>query len=555
MPSWLDNAVDPLHFTVPHWFSPFSLPEMALAQLQQAGVEAAMALPVKEDEPVLLLYDTPDRLLAHTDLDGIGLLEGYGVLLAAPANSPRLALWRLAALDAEELGMVLCGDFLPEFNVNLAPPNPDPLAALVSGALCRSVPGLLDAYLDLELQALLVGGDPDSGYLRRLQSRSSSEGLLPAWRAAGLVSQQADDLREQLDQSCRLLEAEQSALAEAKQVQEHYFLRTRSSDQQLAAQAAALLQAQVSGKEQGARVVALEAEVVHLRRECDEAAQGRDQLGKRLAEVQQELSIQAGAYAEVQEEAELNLVQLHKVQEELEHYFLSSRSQEQQVVAQAAALLEAEVRGKEQGARLVVLEAELVQLGRERSEAAQGLEQQGMRMAAMEQQLSSKAEELIEVHQRLHSSDQQVSAQAAALLQAEVRGMEQGSRLVSLEAEVVELRRQRAEAAQGLEQQGMRMAAMEQQLSSKAEALQEAQAEDERRQQQLQHVQEELEHYFLHSRSSDELVAAQAEQNRRAFALLGRMLQLTSASRGWLPEFQELPLSSRSKRFGLRWGR
>ena len=99
------------------------------------------------------------------------------------------------------------------------------------------------------------------------------------------------------------------------------------------------------------------------------------------------------------------------------------------------------------------------------------------------------------------------------------------------------------------------MAAMEQQLSSKAEALQEAQAEDERRQQQLQHVQEELEHYFLHSRSSDELVAAQAEQNRRAFALLGRMLQLTSASRGWMPEFQEPPLSSRSKRFGLRWGR
>ena len=528
---------------------------MAWEQLQQAGVEAAMALPVEEDEPVLLLYDTPDRLLAHTDLDGIGLLERYGALLAAPASSPRLALWRLAVLDAEELGMVHRGDFSPEFTVDLAPPDPDPLAALVSGALCRSVPGLLDAYLDLELQALLVGGEPDSGYLRRLQSRSSSEDQLSAWRTAGLVSQQADDLREQLDQSWRLLEAKQNALAEAKQVQEHYFLRTRSSEQQLAAQAAALLQAEASGKEQGGRLVALEAEVVHLRRERDEAAQGRDQQGKRTAEVQQELSIQATAFAEVREEAELNLVQLYKAQEELEHYFLSSRSHEQQVAAQAAALLRAEVSGKEQGARLVVFEAELVQLGRERSEAVQGLEQQGMRMAALEQQLSSKAEELREVRQRLQISDQLVGTQAAALLQADARGMEQGSRLVLLEAEVVELRRQRTEAAQGLDQLGIRMAEMEQQLSSKSEALQEAQAEDERRQQQLQHVQEELEHYFLHSRSSDELVAVQAEQNGRAFALLGRMLQLTSASRERLPEFQEPPLSSHSKRFRLRWGR
>jgi len=46
------------------------------------------------------------------------------------------------------------------------------------------------------------------------------------------------------------------------------------------------------------------------------------------------------------------------------------------------------------GARLVILEAELLQFGLERNQAAQGLEQQGMRMGQMEQQLSSKAEAL-----------------------------------------------------------------------------------------------------------------------------------------------------------------
>ena len=47
---------------------------------------------------------------------------------------------------------------------------------------------------------------------------------------------------------------------------------------------------------------------------------------------------------------------------------------------------------------------------------------------------------------------------------------------------------------------------------------------------QLHQVQEELEHYFLSSRSSDQLVEAQAEQNTRALAMIGRMLRLQAVS-------------------------
>lgn len=182
-----------------------------LVQLEWAGVEPVSGLPVEEGEPVLLLYDPPDLLLASPDLDGPGLLEGYRELLAAPANSPRLTLWRLAGLDAEELGIVVCGDLALERSFDFAPPEPDPLAALVSVALCRSVPGLLDAYLDLEIQALLLGEKPDSGYLRRLQSSYSAEGLLPAWRTAGVLSQQIADLGEQLVQPHRLLKDKENS--------------------------------------------------------------------------------------------------------------------------------------------------------------------------------------------------------------------------------------------------------------------------------------------------------------------------------------------------------
>ena len=153
-------------------------------------------LPVEQQEPVLLLYDTPDRLLATTDLEGSALLDGYGSLLAAPATSPRLAMWRLAALDGEHLDNLLSIDHQPKLSADLSAPDPQPLAALVTVAVCRSVPGLLDAYLDLELQALLLGGEPDSAFLRRLQGIISSEGLLEAWRSPTALAQQVADLRE-----------------------------------------------------------------------------------------------------------------------------------------------------------------------------------------------------------------------------------------------------------------------------------------------------------------------------------------------------------------------
>ena len=390
---------------VPHWFSPFSLPEVVVAQLKQAGLAPVTVLPVEQGKPVLLLYDTPDRLLSITDLDGSALLDGYRALLSAPVSSPRLTLWRLATLDAAQLDRIFSGNPPPEQFGELLPPEPEPLAALVTGVLCRSVPGLLDAYLDLELQALLGGGAPDSAYLKRLQSRLSSDELLQAWRSPRALAQQAAELRKQLGQSKGLLEHKQNALAEANQKLEQHDI----------------------------------------------------------------------AIKEVREEAELTQLQLQQVQE----YYL----------------------------------------------------------------------------QKSRSSDQQVAAQAEALQRAEVTSQAQGAKLLAMEAAADQLRRERDEAFHGRDLQGKNVVDLQQQLSNKTEALTKARAEAERTQLQLQQVQEELEHYFLHSRSSDQLVAAQAEQNGRAFSLLGRMLQLTTASGAWLPDIQPPPLSSRSKRSRLRWGR
>jgi hypothetical protein len=201
--------------------------------------------------------------------------------------------------------------------------------------------------------------------------------------------------------------------------------------------------------------------------------------------LQAELHTAREQLTEAREEAELTLLQLHQVQEELEHYFLRCRTSDQQAATQVEALQQAEASGQEQGARLLALEAEVIQLRSERDEAAHGREQQGRNVDDLQQQLSSKAE-------------------VYTLVQGQLTEAREEAELTLL---------------------------------------------------QLHQVQEELEHYFLRSRSSDQLVAAQAEQNGRAFSLLGRMLQLSTPSGPWLSEPQLAPPSSRSKRSRLRWGR
>ena len=431
-----------------HWFSPFPLPEIVVVQLEQAGLEPLTELSVEQQEPVLLLYNTPDRLLATTDLEGSALLDGYRSLLEAPATSPRLTVWRLAALDAGQLGKILSGDPPPDFSADLPPPEPEPLAALVTTAVCRSVPGLLDAYLDLELQALMGGGEPDSAYLRRLQSRFSAEALLQAWRSPGALAHQVADLREQLVQPNGLLEDNHKALAEANQkleqqdtflkeareeaeltllhlhqVQEELessCLRLSTNEHLAASQAEALQQAEATGQEQAARLEALEAEVLQISRERDEAVLGRDQL----------IEARDNQLSEAREEAELTLLQLHQVQEELESYILRVSTNEHLAASQAEALQQAEATGQEQAARREALEAEVLQISRERDEAVLGRDQL---IEARDNQLSEAREEaeltLLQLHQvqeelehyfqRSLASDQLVQTQFEQLQRAQ----------------------------------------------------------------------------------------------------------------------------------------
>ena len=219
-------------------------------------------------------------------------------------------------------------------------PEPQPLAAVITRLALDALPALLEAYLDLELEADLLSGEPDSHYRRRLLSQLSFGGLLQAWRSPSALAGELEALKQEHEQALALAQLETTeareeaelTLLQLHQVQEeleHYFLQATEQAKQLETlkqeHEQVLAQLQQARDEQANRASLLEAELATLRSD-QEGAVERAQLET----------------TEAREEAELTLLQLHQVQEELEHYFLLSRGQAQQLERYEALLRRSE---------------------------------------------------------------------------------------------------------------------------------------------------------------------------------------------------------------------
>jgi hypothetical protein len=193
-----------LRGSMPAWLSPFNLPAEHQTALSQAGWERWNGTVGTLPSSGVLLYDTPDRLLAL----GIDALQtGYEQLQAAELASRAVALWRLLH-DSSTHG-----------------PEPEPLAGAITLALLSASPRLLDAYLDLELKADLRGGEPDVAYQRRLLSALNPTDLISAWQALH-DPRELQEAREEAELTLLQLHQVQEEL-------EHYFLLSRGQHHQL----------------------------------------------------------------------------------------------------------------------------------------------------------------------------------------------------------------------------------------------------------------------------------------------------------------------------------
>ncbi len=321
---------------MPLWFSPFPLEPTLQARLERCGWQRCQESDLPAD--VLVLYTAPDQLLAFSELDPPGILKGYQQLLGLEYPHRLLSTWRLAACSDALLqaGCEVEADADLKWPELQGWPDPQPLAAVITRLALDALPTLLEAYLDLELEADLLGSEPDSHYRRRLLSQLSFAELLQAWRSPSALSDELKTLKQEHEQA--LAQAQQNTteareeaeltLLQLHQVQEeleHYFLQSTEQAKQLETLKQEQEQALTARDQQANRAAHLEEELSKLRSDRETAVQQAHQ-----------------DTTEAREEAELTLLQLHQVQEELEHYFLLSRGQAQQLERYEALLQRSE---------------------------------------------------------------------------------------------------------------------------------------------------------------------------------------------------------------------
>ena len=247
----------------------------------------------------------------------------------------------------------------------------EPLAAVVTRLAFDVMPALLEAYLDLELEADLLGGEPDSHYRRRLVNDLSLDQLVEDCRAPSRLLSRLDHLQQISDlQASQLhdLSAEKAALlkelsesrqqtTEAReeaelillqlhQVQEeleHHFLLSREQAK-LLEEGQHKHQMVIQGLEDEKTAIAQSAEALkqQFEEEMSSIKNALNALEAEKSALQQQLSESRQQTTEAREEAELTLLQLHQVQEELEHYFLLSRGQSKQLDHYDSLLLRSE---------------------------------------------------------------------------------------------------------------------------------------------------------------------------------------------------------------------
>jgi hypothetical protein len=194
------------------WYSPFPLPASVVEELVAVGGIRWDPPPSGHQEsgpPLLLLYPAPHGALSPP----AALLAGYRELLERAPSGHLCHLERLQGHPPARWPDLAQGTLPPPSPEDgAALTTPEPLRCLVTLALVRERPAVLDAYLDLELAGDLGGSAPDSDYQERLRRAIPLDALVAALEdgrpAQDLAQarQEAEALRQQLQQAYEELE-------------------------------------------------------------------------------------------------------------------------------------------------------------------------------------------------------------------------------------------------------------------------------------------------------------------------------------------------------------
>jgi hypothetical protein len=539
-----------------YWVTPFQLSATALSTLNAAGLqpwpaEGWSALP---DAESLLLYDSPDRLIAmvgsEPETEGPtaqSLLQGYRRLLDWSERPGQLLL---AISELQRLGPQGLRSWLDDGDASPSPASPLPISPLLASvclSLLEDQPALLDCYHDLELRAALLGRDPDLRYRERLlQAGDQGDAQLQAFLASQRLQAASSELEKSLaSRDTELREAREAAelsLLQIHQVQrelELCFLADAEKQRQLQAAVRDLEELRRSKTDQESNYE--QAMAAQQSAHDQELEALRQRLEPRLAELEQRLISRDTELREAREAAELSLLQLHQVQEELEHYFLADADKQRQLEAGVRDLEELRRSKADQesnheqatAAQQRAHEAELQVLRLQFETRLSELEQ---RLAGRDTELSEARETvemtLLQLHQQVQEEldrHSMADAEKQRQLEAAVRDLDELRRSKTDQESNYEQAMAAQQSAHDQELEALReqyeprLAELEQGLASRDTQLRQAREEAEMTFEQLHQAQEELEHYFLKARAGDQLAQAQMEQLQRAQSLLVRL--------------------------------
>ena len=177
------------------WCSATAIEPCLKETLQAVGLEPLDISDVTPQQinPCLLIYTPPHIILQQikeqhsTAPSGKDLKNLYTQLRnVVPSCEHSIASWRLQQLDTTAL-IRLLNNNEPRLGNEIEPPTIQPLTGLITLKIINEDASILETYLDLELNSILLGQDPDSNYLSRLKASTTSDQLLLDWWESNLT--------------------------------------------------------------------------------------------------------------------------------------------------------------------------------------------------------------------------------------------------------------------------------------------------------------------------------------------------------------------------------
>jgi hypothetical protein len=459
------------------WFSPFHLPQQVLEQLSAAGgctwsADDGGAPEAETETSLLVIYPPPHAALGPPEV----LLEGYQKLHTLKFEVHLLHLERLLAHPVENWKSLLSLE-PPPLSPSFCLEKPAPLQALITLALIRELPALLDAYLDLELASDLGGSRPDTDYVPRLRESSSAQALLKALHDDEEQHESRHQLEGQLLRLRHELRQEEQRAAQREQGHRAE-LECRARELQ---EVNTRLAAEIERARQFQKAHETSDHLVlDLRRQLNERDQAQDALQQELVELHIELE-------QLFYSNRHNIEDLDRLGQELQH-------------AQKGLGESEEIRLADHN-KLVQIQNDL---------------------ASQEALFVSQKDQLRESHTRLDESQQNLLDKDREL---------ERLRLLQTETEFQGKREQHlmAERQADLENELDTLRGSLHRNSVNLEQLREG---NQQLLGALHETEEELEHYFLQTQHGRQLLDAQHLQIQRAAALLRRMAALKGVTMG-----------------------